>query len=324
MAHDLASINGKVAMAYQNEMPWHRLGTKLPAGTIDVPAAMRAASLDHVLTLTEMYIDGPKGKMRVPRRRAVVRDVDSRIISVVSDKYQILQNAEAFEVLQPACEQFGVTIETAGALGNGDRVWMLAKMPDTIEPVKGDIVEGYALVMTGHNGWTPYTARLTPVRTVCANTIALAMRDHAFIKLTHVRGASDRLAQVEHMMTNLVAALKASGVTFAKLAGQKMTDRQLNAYIKQVLGVKLTEEMQPVVAARHATILELAKNGKGVDLAPGTVWAAFNAVTEYVDHVRPAEVKAPRMLTQANSSALFGLNARVKNRALVLAQKVAA
>ncbi len=218
------------------------------------------------------------------------------------------------------------TMFLGGWMGPGpsglDPVWMLAKMPESVSVVPGDTVDGYALVMTGHNGWTPYTARLTPIRTVCANTIALAMRDHAFVKLTHVRSSADKLEQVKEMMTDLVTALKTTGETFTKLAGQKMSERQLGAYIKQVLGAKLTDEMQPVVAARHATILELAKSGKGVEFAPGTAWAAFNAVTEYVDHVRPAEVKAPRMLTQANQSALFGTNARLKNRALVLAQKI--
>jgi len=307
------------SMAYQGETPWHKIGT-----------AVNSMNVEDALNLTSLHMDVEKMPMflqdgtAVPRRVAI-RRTDGRILSVVSNDYHVIQYREAMEVLKPACEQFGVVIETAGTLGNGDRGWVLAKMPESIEPIAGDKIQGYCLISTGHNGWTPYSARLTPVRVVCQNTLNLALKDTAFTKLVHTPSSEDKLKQVEEMITNMVTALKTSGDTFASLAAKKMNKQAMSNYIARCLGSVRLEDMQPVQAARHSRILELATStGKGIEFAPNTAWAAFNAITEYVDHVRPTEVKAAKTLLSANTSAVFGANAKVKAKALQLAVKLAA
>lgn len=316
MAHDLdTTTNGEAMMAYQGETPWHALGTRVD--TMDVPTALAAAHLDWTVELEHMFL---QNGAKVPARRAAVRSTDKRVLSVVSDRYEVLQNSDAFGVLQPACEQFGVSIETAGALGKGDKVWMLAKMPASVEPVAGDKIDGYCLIMTGHNGYTPYTGRLTTVRVVCRNTLSLALKDAAFTRLTHTKSSVATLDQVATLITDMTEALNKNNETFAALAKKKMDRKAISRYIQKVLGVKVDSEMQGITAARHAAIMELATGkAKGYEFAPGTAWAAFNAVTEYVDHIRPTEVKAPRAISQANASAIFGTNSKLKVRALAMA-----
>jgi len=318
MAHEIATINGQAAMAYQGEMPWHQLGTHVD--TMDVAAALEAASLNWNVVLRPMYYRAGKNLVKVPARQAVIRDVDGQLLSTVGSDYAPLQNEQAFNVLQPACEQFGVTIESAGALGVGDRVWMLAKLPQTNAPVKGDVVDGYFLVVTGHNGWTSFTARPTPVRVVCSNTLAMAQSSGSdLVRLRHVQSETERIDQVATMVTDIVEQLAATNTLYGKLAAKHMTPDELFAYVSQVLNIENIEEPMPVASRRRDTIINLAKNGKGVEFAPDTAWTAFNAVTEYVDHVRPAEAHNPRTIQQANESALFGANAKLKRRALQLA-----
>ncbi len=323
MSHEISELMGQATMAYQGETPWHALGTKME-GNPDVPAALKAAHLDWLVSIEDLFLaDGTK----VSRRKATVRDVDHKILHTVGDKYHVLQNHEAFGVLQPACEQFGVTIETAGALGTGDKCWMLAKLPERIEVVAGDHVDGYFLVMTGHNGKTRFTARPTPVRAVCANTIALALRSKEIIELRHVSGVANQMKMVTDLVTNLVASLKQSGETFAKLAAKRMDHDEVRAYIAEVLGIEDEDDLEmenPVVARRFEKILELSESGKGTEFAPGTSWTAFNAITEYVDHVRPAEAHNTKSIRSANKSAVFGKNAKLKQKALLLATQFAA
>jgi len=324
MPAEIAIINGQAAVAYQGEMPWHKLGTAMD-GRPDVDAALVAANLDWEVQLKSMFYRHGDKTIKVPSRRAVVRDIDGQLLATVGSDYTPLQNREAMQVLQPACDQFGLTIETAGALGKGDRVWMLAKMPDAIEPVKGDKVEGRLLILTGHNGWTSYSARLTPVRVVCANTLQLALSDKAFVKLRHVATAAEQLEQVATLVTNMVATLKETGESFQKLAARKMTADEIIIYVNDVLGIKATDSVNPVSERRRQAILELATStGKGIEFAPSTAWTAFNAITEYVDHIRPAEGKNVKAIKDANQSALFGTNAKLKQKALVLARRLAA
>lgn len=327
MPADIAVIGGEAAMAYLGESPWHRLGVPLTSverypGETVVAHAMRAARLDWTVRLRDLWFrplnaDGTTGEPKSCGRFAVVRDTDQQMLGHVGGDYVPLQNSEAFGVLNAACEQHGVVIETAGALGKGERVWMLARLPESVEPVAGDRVDGYMLLLTGHDGWQTYQGLPTAVRVVCANTLAMALAaGQAPIKLFHRKKELEQMEMVAVTITKAVAALRKTGETFAKLAEKRMTLEQMDAYFSAVLGVEDNASTQMV--NRKLRLLELAQTGRGVELAPGTAWVAFNAVTEFVDHGRPAGAKA-KTLRSADMSALFGPMAKLKVRALDLA-----
>jgi phage/plasmid-like protein (TIGR03299 family) len=326
MAHDLASLMDRVSMSYQGEPPWHALGTPME-GNPDVPAALEAASLNWQVELQDMFL---KNGTKVPRKRAVVRDVDQRILATVGSDYVALQNSEAFGVLQPACEQFGCTIESAGALGLGERIWMLAKLPQSTEVVNGDHVDGYFLVTSGHNGKIRYRARPTPVRVVCANTLAMAQSSGKdLINLIHSKNTKDQLSLVEGLVTSMVAALKITGETFSRMAEKKITYNELKFFIADSLGVDEDElddleDDNPALFQRYEKMVDLAQNGRGAEFAPRTLWSAFNGITEFVDHVQPGLARSTKSIDAANRSAVFGKNAKLKQRALQLAKRMVA
>lgn len=315
MAHEIAVINGRAAMAYVNETPWHGLGTKVE-GAMDVQAALEAANLNWDVELRTMFFRKNDKQFRVPNKQAVVRETDNAVLGVVGGDYELIQNSEAFGVLNVACEQFGVTIETAGALGKGDRVWMLAKMPNSIEVVAGDRVDGYFLISNGHNGWTTYVAKPTPVRVVCANTLGSALKGEGMIKLRHVASETEKLDLVADLVTSFIADLEENRKLYAGLASKKMTLEEMRDYVNAVLDVHGVPNK--LEAKKAAAIIDLTANGKGVEFAAGTAWAAYNAVTEFADHVRIG-AKSPKTLKAADQSAIFGPYAKMKAKALKLA-----
>lgn len=330
MAHDLATINGRVAMAYQGETPWHGLGTRVHSMT-SVSQALNAANLNWNVGLQPMFFQRNGAFVQSADRRVVVRDIDGAELGTVGNGYHTVQNSEAFEVLQPACEQFGITIESAGAIKGGARVWMLAKMPEgDTTPVPGDDVRGYFLVMTGHDGTLSFHAKATPVRVVCKNTLNAATGlgngkkvEDAMVTLRHSKSVGDRLKVVENMVTDLVAAMKATGDTFAKMAERKMTAAEVVAYIETVFPQANTEkEVSKQLADRRRDVSRLVFNGKGADLAMSltggqpNAWAVYNAVTEYFDHVRPGMAKTADARLKANESAVFGQGVDFKLLAL--------
>src|SRR5262249_32939093 len=125
MAHNLATTNGKTAMMYTGEVPWHNLGTKL-----DQPAtareAIEAARLNYRVDLKPLNTDD--GTI-VPQRKAVVRTDTGKVLGVVGNSYVPVQNYQAFGFLDAVVAEGGLRYHTAGALGNGERIWMLAKLP---------------------------------------------------------------------------------------------------------------------------------------------------------------------------------------------------
>jgi len=327
MPANLATINGRVSMAYQGDTPWHRLGRRLPSLT-SATQAIDAANLNWTVEKCPVYLQD--GRV-VPDRFAVVRDVDRAILGTVGPDMTLLQNRDAFQVLDIACAEHGVTIESAGALGNGSRTWMLAKLPRTIEPVPGDVINGYFLLANGHDGSLAYSARLTPIRVVCQNTLALAQDDRAMVTLRHTASIDTRVSMVGKMIERLMAALIKTGEGFTKLYDRQMNLEEVAAYIDTVFPAADTPDakVSVILRKRREAVASLVWQGNGANLAGATTsgataWACYNAVTEYIDHVRPAESAKAPVNERMTINAIFGQGESIKVRALEAARALVA
>jgi phage/plasmid-like protein (TIGR03299 family) len=304
----------------------------MEAGLVDVRAALDAAVLNWTVRLERMYLSAESGRgPEVPNRRAVVRDTDGDILGTVSSWYQPIQYADAFGIFQPAVEEFGLTVEAAGALGKGERAWMLFRLPTSVTPVDGDVVNGYGVAVTGHDGKTACEFRPTPIRVVCQNTLDAAIGNGGnkgrVFSISHI--GSNVEAQVKEAKTlvrNVINAMQETGETFAAMARRRMTPQEVAAFVETVFPSKADGSVTKEIEARRMTVLELMATGVGADLAKSATdglpnaWSCYNAVTEYVDHVAPAE----KLATVRNQSAIFGSGADLKLLALRQASRMVA
>ena len=319
MAHDLATTNGQPAMAYFGEVPWHRLGTSL-----DEPAtaeeAIAAAGLDYRVSLCPLTtIFGEP----VDRRKAVVRDDTRQILGVVSNSYVPIQNCECFGFLDDVVADEGLRYHTAGALGQGERVWLLAKLPDYIRVAgSDDITEQYLLLSNSHNGSSALRVYFTPIRVVCANTLAVASRTSKHgIAIRHSGNLSVKIAQAREVLGLAKHFYDDLDRRINHLASYYPTATQLGRYFAQLYPDP--EEGNKRRAENTRTrLLELFESGRGQDLPEirHTAWAAVNAVTEYVDHHRPTRGRNPEQRADRRlRSQWFGSGSRLKARAWNLA-----
>ena len=128
-------------MFYTREKPWHGLGTRVE-NALDSKEALVAAGLDwKVIQKPIMTDDGN----RIPGFKVNVRDTDQQILGVVTDRYKVVQNEDAFAFTDQLLGE-GVSYETAGSLQNGRRIWMLAKLPQRYI-ISGDEIEPYLVLL---------------------------------------------------------------------------------------------------------------------------------------------------------------------------------
>ena len=193
MSHDLDHTTGKAAMAYIGETPWHGLGEKLPPGQ-PIEAWLKAARLEwHLERLPVQYL--VDGKIRTMPDRFVLARSDTRdALSVVSGDYQLVQPKEVLEFYRDLVSDFGYTLETAGALNGGRKVWALASTGVTghVGDRDTDPVKMYVLLATSCDKTLATTAAFTSVRVVCQNTLFFALDDvksqgRKSIKVPHTR-----------------------------------------------------------------------------------------------------------------------------------------
>ena len=330
MSHHIATINDRAAMAYQGETPWHQLGEQMTAETAaNLDAVMAAASLDYRVSLEPMFLGNGH---QVPGRQAVVRD-GGAVLGTVSDWYRPLQNVDAFNIFRPAMDEFGLTVEAAGALGQGEKAWMLFKLPTDATPVPGDEVRGYGVAITGHNGSTATEFRPTPIRVVCQNTLNMAIgaggRQGRVFSISHIGNVDRAATHAAEVVSQAMAAMQETGETFAQLAARRMTAEDVICYIEAVFPATADGTVSTPLERRRAEVADLVWSGVGAGLAGSdahgtTAWAAYNAVAEYFDHVATGHAKTDTATANANRSALFGTGFDFKVAALRQAEQLVA
>ena len=160
-------------MFYVREKPWHGLGTMVQEAPTSAEA-LKLAGLDWTVEARDMWLNG--GYEPIPGYKANVRSSDNKILGVVSNKYRIVQNAEAF-AFTDALIGGDVHYETAGSLLDGKKIWLLAKLPDS--EICGDKTETYMCFSNTHDGSGAVRVCMTPVRVVCNNTLNLALNTHS-------------------------------------------------------------------------------------------------------------------------------------------------
>ena len=238
MAHAVES------MAYVGETPWHGLGTNLEAPP-SVAEAIRVAGLNWQVNLVRLQM--PDG--RQVDRYATVRSTDNKVLGTVGPDYVPVQNDRAFAFFEPYVQSGAATIDTAGSLRGGSRVWMLAQIsrPDSvIVPAADDRVRKYLVLANGHDGSLALHVGLTPIRVVCQNTLSAALDLHtapgrrriAVLKIRHTSGAEDAMAEVQETIAQADADFERAAEVFRALAGRSVNAAALKRYVDLVFRPK--------------------------------------------------------------------------------------
>ena len=346
MAHRINMTNGRASMAYAgaNGLPWHKLGTDV-GSLATVEAMLSAAGMDWTVATESVFLaDGRE----LADARAIVRGDTRAVLGVATKQYTPIQNAQAGEIVDALVTGGGAHVDVAGVLDAGERCWMLAKIPGDFEVTRGDLVNPYFLLAWGHDGKHGVAGKLTPIRVVCANTLAAAgladgrkWSDSADVYLRHKGTPVLRIEEARRALGLAAKATEQTAAAFRALAGRRMTGTETSQYIADVfpLPAATTEEdeSRAIIAemllhrdkddAKEAArkrieetrsiVAELIETGRGHNLpgVEGTAWGAYNAAVEYVDHVYPV-TKAGALSMHRQQSAMFGSYATTKRRAL--------
>lgn len=304
--------------------PWHGLGTVLD-NPPTAAEAIRLAGLDWSVDLEPVFVcDRSEANGQLQTRPApafaTVRHTDRAILGVVGPQYRPLQNGEAFRFFDPFLEAGQASIETAGSLSKGKRVWILAKLNRApLEIAPGDDVEKYLLLSNSHDGTLAVRVGFTPIRVVCQNTLAMAHRADAskLIRVKHTSQVVQNLAAIREVMDLANQQFEATADKYRRLACRSISQADVQKYVKLVFDAP--EEPSSRMKGILESCVRLFEEGKGNNLAGvrGTLWAAYNGVTEYLGTERG------RSQDSRVNSLWFGDSARLNQHALEMALAMA-
>lgn len=219
---------------------------------------------------------------------ANIRETDSRILGVVTDKYQVVQNREAFAFTDELLG-YGVRYETAGMLQEGRKTWILARMPQKYQ-IMGDWVEPYLIFYNSHDGSGSLKVALTPIRVTCQNTLNLALRRAK--RSWSARHTGDIHMRMEDAKETLFRAgqyMEELGNEASYLSGIPYTERETENFIKELIPVpgnatetqeKNVEKLREDLRSRYFLAPDLAR-------IPGNGYRLVNAVSDFATHMKP-------------------------------------
>lgn len=286
MAHNLnTKANGDAAIVYAGETPWHRLGTKVD-GAFDSKTALKKGGLDFTVEKTPIAVADTAAV--IPNRFAIRRTDTKDVLGIVTDFYQPLQNREAFAFFDGVFGKDKARYEVAGVLGLGERVWLLAKLPGDFRIIGDDVVGKYLLLTNGHDTSEAVRARFTPIRVVCQNTLNAALRGtQSEVRVQHIGDVAGKLEIAGKLLKQAGIYYADIQSTFRGFVKKQLTEKAVRAYtIRVVAGDNVkAEDLAPITTKAVNRIVELHETGRGADLkgVRGSLWGAYNAVTEYVE-----------------------------------------
>ena len=318
MAHELEMVNGQASMAYAGDVPWHGLGVKV-SNDLTPEQMLKAAGLDWTVDPINLFAEVGDRKIATGHR-ALVRSSDQKVIDVITDDWNPVQNSEAFEFFNDFVAAGDMEMHTAGSLKDGKIVWALAKVKDSFELFNGrDQVDAYLHVTNPHQYGQSIDVRVTPIRVVCNNTLTLSlnMKSKNMIKVSHRREFDgDMVKEALGVAKHKLAQYKEMA---QYLSQKRFTNESIVDYFARVFPVLTQKEKARKDLSKSATFAleEALHNQPGAEYGEGTWWQAVNTVTYMTDHI------IGRSVDSRLTSAWYGANRNLKLRALELATEMA-
>ncbi|RLJ77343.1 DUF932 domain-containing protein [Pedobacter alluvionis] len=313
MAHNINfnEQTGKHSFFSVKEKAWHGLGqiiTDYPTSS----EAIKFAGLNYTVEKRPLFTyDGENHhgdtdlvipEIEVPNYYATLRTDTDQVLGVVGKDYEVLQNENAFSFFDAIVGgKEGILYETAGALGNGERAFITAKLPDYIRVGRNDCIEKYLFLTTSHDGTGSIQIAFTPIRIVCQNTLNAALRGHNHtncIKIRHTASAGDKLKEA-HKMLGITNSLSIELETiYNQWARVKITDKEVKRLIQLAMVpskevyTKLQKGAEDELSSHFNNMVNTAFEYAMIsptqqdNTTRGTLYGAYNSVSGYFQNIR--------------------------------------
>ena len=264
--------------------PWHGLGNVVSEAP-DSRTALQVAGLDWNVLQKDVYT---QEGFFIPGYKLNYRDSDFQQLGIVTDRYKVVQNVDAFRFTDDLLGA-GVKYETAGSLQGGRRTWILAKLPEQYI-IAGDKITPYLLVMNSHDGTSSIKVCMTPVRVVCNNTLNLALSTAKRMWQTkHTENIMDRMDDAKETLFFAHGYMSELGKAIDRLNQTKLQDKKVIEYMQIFFPVSV--ELSDIQRKNNSKLLEDLKHryfdAPDLQHVGKNAYRFINAVSDFATHAEP-------------------------------------
>ena len=312
--------------------PWKRIGQDIK-GETNVQNALQKANLDWEVEKIPMFFDGIEGKTSVKDNFLNIRVDNQRQLGVVGNRYEIIQNIEAFDFMNGLFETDELEMETCGSLNGGKRIWLQAKVPGGVEVVSGDPIEKYILLYNSHDGSSGMGICFTPTRIWCQNMLRATIKgSKRKIVLKHTPNFRAKLTEARTVLQLTTQYYDLFAEEMKYLAGNIANTEITKIFVDRMIPLSTSKQEGSVERTRQARyeLHRLVESGRGTSVTGvrGTAYGLYNAAVEYAQYSKSVKGKnlseidkvAKRMTSMTFDQGLDKFCVKAENLALQVAK----
>ena len=326
MAHQINYNKKKKSYSFAayGEPAWHGLG-QIVNQAMTAEQAIKLANMDYTVKKTNIqYFDDAGMPVQIDGVYANYREDNGDFLGLVKSRYEIVQNIDAFGFFDAIIESGEAIFHTAGVLGKGERIFVLAKLPEDFR-IGGEVIEKYILLTNSHDGTSSVIAGMTNIRVVCNNTLQAALKGLSNkVSVGHISGAKDKLQEAHRVMGIASKYNLEVQDIFNRMTDVKMTEGQTREFMEKVMmpeykaaeikdDKKLSTKLANMIDA--ATQFAFTHPTQKTAEANGTLWGAYNAVSGYYNYIKNYDSAEAKFNSQffgtANTKMLKSFNEAV-------------
>lgn len=321
MAHliETNAITQKSEIAFVGETPWHGLGQQLTKNA-PIEVWRKESGLDWKAELADVQFVGNGANHTMLNQKVIYRSDTSQPLGIVTNRYKVHQPSDVLDFFNTLVQSAGFSLEVAGAIKGGRRIWALANVNRESVVLHDDAVRGYLLLSTSFDGTTATIGQFTSIRVVCNNTLSAADMESAPSRVNLTHGSMFDASLMRDRLGVVVSGFEGMMDKYRKLARSGVSEDFAKAFTNQLFPAVYNHQTNTFKESKgYKRVLELF-DGAGMGATNhgvyGTKWGLLNAVSQYIDHERGHNVD-----TRINN-AWFGQGNRIKAEAeeLLLAE----
>lgn len=260
------------------EATWAQIGTDVREATT-VDRVLKEAKLDYEVELRPVFMEGG---MRIPNSQVAVRTADNHPFGIVSDKYKLIQNRDAFDFVNYLSDE--ITFEKAGETANG-MVYIIAKLPE--KNILGDSFTPHVIFRNGFSGGYTISAAICPLRCIFQNQFNFAFKNTAnTVNIRHLGNASGKLIEARATLKTSYAYMEELEVEAEKYATVHLSERQIDIVLDKMFPLEdnATKMRESIVQREKSLFIEAYQSEDNRNFR-GSAWGLINAYTDYKTHV---------------------------------------
>lgn len=245
------------------------------------------AGLNWTVSAHPVYTEINGKQIEVPGSNIIVREADEKPLGIVSDKYKIVNNADAFAFTESIYNSKEIEFIRGGSYRGGSSTWLEARISGEYS-ILGDNVDCYLIFMNSHDGTGSVKCMIVPERIACSNALNIPLRDASrHWRCVHSGDPMKKIDEAREILLAGSSYMEALNRECEVLQSIKLSDSQIIPFINRLFPInnEMTDRQKENQELKRANLLTIFLDKEDLTEFGSTGYKFISAVADYADHI---------------------------------------